>query len=154
MSQCYANSGQQAHLAGLDLEAEISRVDAALREAARDEPKARLRRSREHVAQFLPIAESPNRPDAAGNIIAEQFADQILLPLVARCQHDQVGGKRFPATHARSCRHEAGDIGELRHSDLAFDDQIRTADIEVVTAAAGEVLELPAGSVFAEIELE
>src|SRR5262249_15869280 len=46
------------------------------------------------------------------------------------------------------------DIGELRQSDLAFDDQIRTADIEVVAAAAGEVLELPPGSVFAEIELE
>jgi hypothetical protein len=42
----------------------------------------------------------------------------------------------------------------LRQSDLAFDDQIRTADIEVVTASAGKVLELPSGTVFAEIELE
>ncbi len=110
--------------------------------------------SREHVAQFLSIAESPNRPEAAGTIVAEQFADQMLLPLVACRQHDQVGGERFPATHARSCRHEGGDIGELRQSDLAFDDQIGTTDIEVVTAAAGEVLELPAAAVFAEIELE
>src|SRR5262249_42589452 len=54
----------------------------------------------------------------------------------------------------RSCRHEGGDIGELRQSDLAFDDQIGTTDIEVVTASAGEVLELPAAAVFAEIELE
>src|SRR5262249_25190903 len=71
-------------------------VDAALREAACDEPKARLRGSREHVAQFLSIAESPNRADAAGNIIPEQFADQMLLPLVACRQHDQVGGERSP----------------------------------------------------------
>src|SRR5262249_52721806 len=131
----------------------IFRVDAALREAARDEPKARLRSSREHVTQFSSIAESPNRADAGGNIIPEQFADQMLLPLVACRQHDQVGGKHLAATHERACRHEGGDIGELRQSDLAFDDQIRTADIEVV-AAAGEVLELPPGSVFAEIELE
>src|SRR5262245_50999839 len=78
----------------------------------------------------------------------------MLLPLVAGRQHDQVGGKRFAATHECACRHEGGDIGELRQSDLAFDDQIRTTDVEVVAAAAGEVLELPPGSVFAEIELE
>src|SRR6516165_1286783 len=96
-----------------------------------------------YVAQFLSIAESPNRPEAAGNIVAEQFSDQILLPLVGCRQHDQVGGERFAATHERSCRHEGGDIGELRQSDLTFDDQIGTTDIEVVTAAAGEVLELP-----------
>src|SRR5262249_28484474 len=64
------------------------------------------------------------------NIIPEQFADQMLLPLVACRQHDQVGGKRFAATHERALRHEGGNIGELRQSDLAFDDQIRAADIE------------------------
>src|SRR3989442_1329283 len=37
---------------------------------------------------------------------------------------------------------------------LAFNDKIGTADVEVVAAAAGEVLELPARSVFAEIKLE
>ena len=150
----YTKLGQEAHLAGLDLQAKIFRVDAALGEAACDEPKARLRCVREHVAQLLSVAESPDRAEAAGNIIAKQFADQMLLSLVACRQHDQIRGKRFAGTHQRSCRHEGGDIGELRQSDLAFDDQIRTADIEVVAAAAGEVLELPAGSVFAEIELE
>src|SRR5262245_5018818 len=106
------------------------------------------------LRNFLSIAESPNRADAGANIIPEQFADQMLLPLVACRQHDQVGGKRLAATHERACRHEGGDIGELRQSDLALDDQIRTSDIEVVATAAGEVLELPPGSVFAEIELE
>src|SRR6185295_3473189 len=43
---------------------------------------------------------------------------------------------------------------KLHQPDLAFDDQIGTADIEVIAAAAGEVLELPAGSVVAEIKLE
>ena len=56
--------------------------------------------------------------------------------------------------HARAFPHESGDIAELHQSDLSFDDQIRAADVEIVAAATGEVLELPAGSVFAEIELE
>ena len=150
----YARSGQQAHLAGLDLQREIFRVDAALGEAAGDEPEARLRGSREHVAQLLSVAESPNRTDAASNIIAEQFADQMLLPLVARGQHDQLGSEHFAGAHARAFPHESGDIAELHQSDLSFDDQIRAADVEIVAAATGEVLELPAGSVFAEIELE
>jgi hypothetical protein len=64
-------SRQQAHLAGLDLQREIFRVDAALGEAAGDEPKARLRGSREHVAQLLSVAESPNRTNAASNVVAE-----------------------------------------------------------------------------------
>src|SRR5258708_24588956 len=78
----------------------------------------------------------------------------MLLALVARRQYDQVGGQRFAGVHERAFAHEARDIRELHHSDLAFDDQIRAADVEVVAAATGEVFELPAGSVFAEIELE
>ena len=56
--------------------------------------------------------------------------------------------------HSRSLCYEGGDIGKLHQPDLAFDDQIGTADIEIVAAAAGEVLELPARSVLTEIELE
>src|SRR5215831_5735178 len=54
---------QQADLAGLDLQREIPGVDAALGEAAGDEPQARLRGAREHVAQLLPLPESPDRTD-------------------------------------------------------------------------------------------
>src|SRR5262245_16792615 len=146
--------GQEADLASLDLQGKILRVDAALREAARNEPKPGLCSSREHVAQFLSIAKSPNRAEAGGNAIAKQSADQILLSLVARREHDQVGSKRFAGTHERPGCHEPGDIRELRQSNLAFNDQIRTADIEVVASAAREILELPARSIFAEIELE
>ena len=49
---------------------------------------------------------------------------------------------------------KAVDIGELDQSDLAVGDQVRAADIETVAAAAGQVLELPAGAVLAEVELE
>ena len=78
----------------------------------------------------------------------------MFQPFVAGRQHDQVGGEGIAGAHRRSLRDEPGDIGKLHQPDLAFDDQIGTADIEVIAAAAGEVLELPAGSVVTEIELE
>ena len=65
----------QAYLAGLYLQAEILGVNAALRETAGDKPQARLSGAREHVAQLLFIAESPDRPNAGGNVIAKQFAN-------------------------------------------------------------------------------
>ena len=119
-----------------------------------DEPEAGLPGAHEHVAQLLVIAESPDRADAGGDILAKQFADQMFLAFVAGRQHDQIGGERIAVAHRRSLRDEPGDIGKLRQSDLACNDQIGAADIEVVAAAAGEVLELPARAVFTEIKLE
>src|SRR6266850_1781624 len=58
-------AGQQPYLAGLDLQREILRVDATLGEAPGDEPQARLGGAREHVAQLLFIAESPDGADAS-----------------------------------------------------------------------------------------
>jgi hypothetical protein len=51
--------GKQACLAGLYLQWEVFGVDPALGETAGDEPEARLRRAREHVAQLLFRAEAP-----------------------------------------------------------------------------------------------
>src|SRR5512144_2960532 len=81
-------SGEQAGLAGLDLQAEILGVDAGLGETAGDEPEAGLPGAHEHVAQLLVIAESPDRADASGNIIAKQFANLMFLAFVAGRQHD------------------------------------------------------------------
>src|SRR4029450_8361466 len=106
------------------------------------------------VAQFLFIAESPDGADAGGNIVAKQLANQIVLAFVAGRQHDQIGGKRIAGAHPRSLCDESSDIGKLHQSYLTFNDQIGTADIEVVASAAGEVLELPACSFFPEIKLE
>src|SRR5579883_3483150 len=55
---------EQADLLRLDLQRHVLRIDAALRQAAGDEPQAGLRRAHEHVAQFLLAAEAPDRADA------------------------------------------------------------------------------------------
>src|SRR5882672_1044701 len=45
---------------------------------------------------------------------------------------------------------ELGDVGELHEAHLALDQQVGAADVEVVAAAARQVLELPAGVLLAE----
>src|SRR5262249_58286491 len=74
---------QQADLAGLDLQREVFRVDAALGEAAGDEPQAGLRGAHEHVAELVPAVESPHRTDAPRDVLAEQFSNEMLLALAA-----------------------------------------------------------------------
>src|SRR3984957_5449660 len=86
---------QQPFLDRLDLQCQIFRVDAALRQAAGDEPKARLAGARIHVAQFLALAEAPDRADARRDLFAEQSADQVFLRLAAGRPHDMAGGERL-----------------------------------------------------------
>ena len=100
------------------------------------------------------VAEAPDRADALGDVVAEQFPHQIFLPLVAGRQHDQVGGNGLAVLHLRALGDEAFDVGKLLQRDLALDDQVGAADVEIIAAAAGEIFELPAGAVLAEIELE
>src|SRR5260221_1049187 len=128
---------QQPFLDRLDLQCQIFRVDPALREAPGDEPEAGLRGARVHVAQFLPLAKTPDRADALSDFIAEQLSHQIFLGLVAGRQHDQVGGKLLAALHPRTIGCEHLDIRKLLQGDLAARDQIGAADIEIITAAAG-----------------
>src|SRR6187431_887795 len=82
---------QQSQFARLDLKAEILRIDAALGEAAGDEPQARLPGAREHIAQLLFLAKAPYRADAGRHVVAEKPADQRVLTLVSGRQHNEVG---------------------------------------------------------------
>src|SRR3954469_2091216 len=123
---------------GLDLEREVLGVDPALREAAGDEPQARLRRALEHVAQLLPFAEAPDRADPGGDLGSEELFDEVLLAFPARGEHHQLGVFQ-----------QRTQVLELGQADLPLGDQVGAADVEVVAAAAGEVHELPAGSVLA-----
>ena len=59
-----------------------------------------------------------------------------------------------PSLHRCALGDETVDVGELLQPDLALDEQVGAADVEIIAAAAGQVLELPAGVVLAEIELE
>src|ERR1700726_909594 len=64
---------QQSRLAALDLQRKIFRIDAALRDAAGDQPEAGLPGAGEHVAHLLIVAEPPDRADAFCHCMAEQL---------------------------------------------------------------------------------
>src|SRR5262245_39991960 len=100
------------------------------------------------------LAKAPDPADALRDRLAEQFLYQLFLRPVAGGEHDQVGGNGLAVLHPGAFGRERLDICKLLERDLALDQQVGAADVEIVAAAAGEVLELPAGVVLAEIELE
>src|ERR1700751_479773 len=79
MSRSTRAPWQQPFLDRLDLQRQIFRVDAALREAAGDEVESRLRRAHIHVAQLLAVAKSRDRAEAVRDVLAEQLLHQIFL---------------------------------------------------------------------------
>ena len=145
---------QQPQLAGLDPQGKIFGINPALGKAAGDEPQTGLRRAHEHVAQFLALAEAPDRADPARNLATKELAHQVLLPLIAGRQYDQIGREQFAISHPCTFGVESRDIRKLCQPHLAVDDQIGATDVEIIAAAARQVLELPAGAAFAEVELE
>src|SRR6185295_10114940 len=69
-------------------------------------------------------------------------------------EHDQVGRNDLAALHPGAFGRERLDIRKLLQRDLALDQEIGAADIEIIAAAPRKIFELPAGIVLAEIELE
>ena len=57
----------------------------------------------------------------------------------------------LPSLQSRALGDEAFDVVKLQQADLAGDDQIGAADIEVIAAAAPQIHHLEAGLVLAEI---
>ncbi|RUA25291.1 MAG: hypothetical protein DSY73_02100 [Actinobacteria bacterium] len=81
--------------------------------------------------------------DPIGDVIPEQFADQIVLTLEAGRQDDKIRRQRVPIPHLGAIGDEAVDFGKLYNSNLAVRDQIRATDIEIISTAALEIFELP-----------
>src|SRR5204862_3777110 len=100
------------------------------------------------------FAKAPDPAEALGDDVTEQLLHQLFLRPIAGRKHDQIGRKNLAALHPDAFGRERLDIGKLFERDLALDEEVGAADVEIITATAGEVLELPAGIVLAEIELE
>src|SRR6202041_99900 len=66
----------ESKLAGLDLQGDDFRIDAALCEAAGNEPQPGLRRAGEHVAELMVFAKAPDRAETFFDGVAEQFSHQ------------------------------------------------------------------------------
>ena len=146
---------QQPFLDRLDLQREIFRVDPALREAAGDEPQAGLRR----CACTCCAAPGRRRSPRSGRRASATSSPNSLrtsssCALVAGRQHDQVGGERLAVLHPRAVGDEPSMSANCRSPISPLDDQVGAADVEIIAAAAGEIFELPAGVVLAEVELE
>ena len=147
---------QPPRLDRVDLQRDEAAVDAALREGAAGEPQAGLRRADPHVAQFLRVVvKTPDPADARGDLRAEQLrrpGDP------APCSRSPARPDRprsvAPSLQRQAIGRERLDVGRLDQADLAVGDQLGTADVEIIAAAAGAEFQRPAGAVLAEFEPE
>src|SRR6266404_2687048 len=121
----FARCSNKPFLARLDLQGEVARIDAALGQASRGEPEPVLGGRCPHVTQLALHVESPNRADTVGHAVAEIGAHHLLLVLVSRRQHDQIGGHDTAVVQQRTFRDEAADPIVGQQTDLAVDDEIR-----------------------------
>ena len=69
------------------------------------------------------------------------------LSLCTRSPTRQDQRQAFASVHPRSLRNEGRDLGKLHQPYVTSDDQIGTANVEIVAATSGEVFELPPCSV-------
>lgn len=145
--------GNQPLLLRPDLRREEFRVDTALGEAAGDELEAGLAGGAPHVAELLLVfVEAPDAADARGDVVAEELAHEVLEAVVAGGEDDEVGGNDGAARHLCAVGDEAVNVRVRDDGDLAVDDEVGAADVEVVAAAGLQVLELPAVVLMVEAE--
>ena len=76
------------------------------------------------------------------------------LALVACRQNDQFGVFAATVLEDRAIGVEVFDVAILHQFDAAIDDQFRTADVEVIAAAAVAVFQRPTRAILAEIKAE
>src|SRR4051812_26708181 len=86
----------------LDLQRQILGVDAALRQAAGDEPQAFLWRTLVHVAELAVRADAPDWADALDHCLAERTTDQFHLRIVAGRENDEIGRNRRSVLQQRA----------------------------------------------------
>src|SRR5919199_2680862 len=108
------------------------------------EPQPRLAGGTPHAVQPPLLVEAPDAADPLAHRVAEDPPRRGRLALVTGGQHDQVGGPYRPVLHDGPGGPEALDVRVLNQPDAAIDDHLGTAGVEVVTAAAVLVHDLPA----------
>src|SRR5262249_46204490 len=67
---------------------------------------------------------------------------------------DQIGVEDVAVAKSGAVGDEFRDVEELDQRDVAVDDQVGAADVEIIAAAAGQILELPTSAVVSKIEPE
>ena len=138
-----------------DLQRDVAAVDSGLRECTADEPEAGLRRAGPHVAEFgRSLVKTPDAADALCDLFAEQLREQMIGTLVAGGEHEEVGLARGAVAQAEAVGDIGFDIAGLDQLDLAVGDQLGSANVEIIAAAAGAEFQWPAGAVLAIFEPE
>lgn len=138
----------------LDLQRQQSRVIPAQRHVATMEPEARVAAVLPYRAPLALFVETPDILDTIAEFIAVHVARLAAHVQVPRGKDNLVRLQGGAVGELQPVGENLGDLLALLDLDLAVGDELRRADVNVVAAAALEVLEEQAGAVRAVVELE
>src|SRR6266702_3293433 len=153
---------RDALVACFQLQGKELRVMARLMQIAAVEPQAFLLRRLPHVALFAfpwagvlgrVRAEPPDLADLVGRVPADEVGHKAVHRAVAGRMDDYIGGQFLAIVDPDAVRRDFLDLtcGQL---DLAVDDEVRGADIDVIAGAAPQIFHEQPGIIVAEIEPE
>ena len=115
------------------------------------EPQSLLGRPLPHVRHFAQTVDAPDLTHAIRDLVTQQPPHHLLLRVITRRQHKQIGLLNRPILQQRAFRHETLDPIELQQPDLAIDQQPRATRVQVIPPAAAPVFHLMAGVVLANV---
>ena len=139
---------QKTDFASLYLLSEILREDSGTcGNPPPTNPKAGLRRTAPHIAELSSLVKTPDLANAVGDSVPHEMTYNILLVLVARSRDDDICLCNAAVLHKKAVGDDPINVLVVQKIDLSFDDQIRRADVEVVSAPASEVFHLIPGIV-------
>jgi hypothetical protein len=99
-------------------------------------------------------AESPARPDLVGDLARDDRRHGFVHRLIAGAGDDRVGRQFAAVVEQDSGWRQRLDLDSAADADLAVDDQIRGADVDVIARAGAVGLHQQPGLVVAEIDGE
>src|SRR5690606_1107013 len=97
---------------------------------------------------------TPAAPDSRGNRRRDELGDPALHGLEAGRPDHEVGRQMTTVAEHEPVLGHRRRLDPAAQADAAVGDQLRGTDVNVVARAAADILEIEAGAVLAEVELE
>ena len=138
----------------LDLQREHAGIIPAEGEIAAKEPEAGMARLPPHSPQLALLVKAPDVFDAVRQRISKDLPRLRAHVLVPGREDDLVRVQLRPVPEAHGVRQDLVDLLALLDLDLAVDDELRRAHVDVIPAAALEVFHKQARAVRALVEFK
>ena len=153
-SLTYRSNCHKSQLDSFDLQGQRPRVETAQRQIAPEEPKPRMTAPTPHSPRLALVIEPPHIRHPIRQAIPKDLPRRLPHVLIPRRENNLIGFQLRVIRQDQAVGFDALDRVPMFDLDLSVGDELRGADVEVVAAAAAEVLHEEASAVGAAVDSE